>query len=87
MNKQDKVMERAIKITDYMIETGETVRNTAKKFHISKSTVHMDITERIQNINPIKAKKVKEVLQKNKEERHIRGGMATKKKYQELNKK
>ena len=73
--------DRASAFALYIIETGATVRDTAKKFDISKSTVHKDITERLQKINFPLYLKVKEVLEKNKQERHIRGGMATKKKY------
>jgi len=74
--------ERAIVFANYIIENNATVRKTAKKFNISKSTVHKDVTERLQKINKILFDEVKEVLNKNKAERHIRGGMATKEKYQ-----
>lgn len=65
-----------------MIEARATVRQTAKKFGISKSTVHKDMVERLVKINPELAQEVREVLNINKQERHIRGGMATKEKYQ-----
>ena len=65
-----------------MIEARATVRQTAKKFGISKSTVHKDMVERLVKINPELAQEVREVLNVNKQERHIRGGMATKEKYQ-----
>lgn len=73
--------DRAITFAQYIIEHGATVRETAKEFHISKSTVHKDVTERLPKINSRLYKQVKLVLEKNKQERHIRGGMATKRKY------
>ena len=73
--------ERAIELGEYIIESGATVRATAKKFHISKSTVHKDVSERLKTIEPQLYIKVKKVLDTNKAERHIRGGMATKIKY------
>lgn len=81
---KDYIEERAIEIANYIIESNATVRQTAKMFGISKSTVHKDISERLVYINPILAKDAKKVLEKNKAERHIRGGMATKKKYLKL---
>ena len=65
----------------YIVETKDTVRGAAKKFGISKSTVHKDVSERLKKINPELAKKVRVVLDENKAERHIRGGLATKRKY------
>ncbi len=65
----------------YIVENKATVRSTAAKFNISKSTVHKDVSERLKNINPRLYKDVKEVLEVNKSERHIRGGMATRRKY------
>ena len=62
------------------------MRNAAKKFSISKSTVHKDVTERLVKINPHLSLKVSEILEKNKSERHIRGGLATKEKYLKLSK-
>ena len=73
--------ERAISIANYMIEQGATVRQAAKEFGISKSTVHKDCQQRLLFINPALAKEVRKVLEKNKAERHIRGGMATREKY------
>ena len=64
-----------------MVETGATVRQAAAKFGVSKSTVHKDITDRMKKMNHPLYGAVQEVLKKNKEERHIRGGMATKRKY------
>lgn len=73
--------ERAIQLAQYLVETGATVRQTAAKFGVSKSTVHKDITERLYHLNLPLYTQAHEVLMKNKEERHIRGGMATRKKY------
>ena len=72
---------RAVHLGEYIIDTGATVRAAAKVFKISKSTVHKDVTERLRHDNPILYREVKRVLEKNKSERHIRGGMATRKKY------
>ena len=76
------IEERVKKVATYIIETGSTVRQTAKIFNISKSTIHKDILQRLEEINPSLAIEAKKVLEKNKEERHIRGGMATKLKYE-----
>ena len=73
--------ERCELLADYVIETGATVRAAAVHFGISKSTVHKDITENLKAVNPILQKQVQEVLNKNKNERHIRGGEATRAKY------
>ena len=73
--------ERCIVLGTYMVENNLTVRAVAQKFGISKSTVHKDCTDRLQQINPALAKEVRNVLEVNKQERHIRGGMATKEKY------
>ena len=72
---------RSILLGEYITETGATVRAAAKVFGVSKSTVHKDVTERLSRDDPVLFKQVKEVLEKNKSERHIRGGMATRKKY------
>jgi putative DeoR family transcriptional regulator (stage III sporulation protein D) len=77
--------ERILEIAEYIISTKATVRQAAKVFGVSKSTVHKDMTERLVEINPEKAKLVKEVLEFNKAERHIRGGRATRRKYLKLN--
>ncbi len=82
---KDYIEKRAIEIANYIIESKATVRQTAKMFGISKSTVHKDISERLVYINPVLAKEAKKVLEKNKAERHIRGGMATKEKYRKMN--
>ena len=73
--------ERCVIMGTYLIENNATVRSVAKKFGISKSTVHKDITENLKAVNPILQKQVQEVLNKNKNERHIRGGEATRAKY------
>ena len=78
--------ERAIELAQYIIDSKVTVRGAAKKFGISKSTVHKDVSERLIKINPSLAKEVREILDENKAERHIRGGMATKLKYSHLKK-
>ena len=79
--------ERAKLLATYIIENKSTVRQTAKKFNISKSTVHKDISERLEKVNPSLARDAKKVLEINKAERHIRGGMATKRKYSHENPK
>ena len=73
--------DRAISLGEYIIETGATVRAAAKKFHISKSTVHKDVSERLRKLNPQLYKEVRVILNTNKAERHIRGGIATREKY------
>ncbi len=75
------IEERAIKTAEYIIETKATVRQTARKFGVSKSTVHKDVTTRLSQINPKLAEETREVLDINKKERHIRGGLATREKY------
>ena len=75
------IEERAIEIANYMIENNATVRQAAKNFGISKSTVHKDVTERLEQVNPSLAAEARKVIDVNKSERHIRGGMATKEKY------
>lgn len=80
------IEERASKLAHYIIESKDTVRGTAKQFGISKSTVHKDVTDRLLKINPRLAEEVRTILDENKQERHIRGGMATKLKYANKNK-
>ena len=75
------IEERAITLAQYIIDSKDTVRGAAKKFGISKSTVHKDVSERLIHINHALAIEVRKVLDENKAERHIRGGMATKLKY------
>ena len=81
---KDYIEERAVEIAGYIIETNATVRQTAKKFGVSKSTVHKDVTDRLIQINPELASQARKVLDVNKSERHIRGGMATREKYLHL---
>ena len=78
----DTIDKRACELAVYMIETGSTVRSTAQKFGISKSTVHKDMQNRLPKCNKLLYEQVRTVLERNKRERHIRGGMATKRKYQ-----
>ena len=73
--------ERVIESATYIIEHNATVRQTAKQFGVSKSTVHKDLSQRLLSINPCLFEEVRAVLDKNKAERHIRGGLATKRKY------
>lgn len=75
------VEERAVELGEYIIENNATVRAAAKKFHISKSTVHKDVSDRLQVVNPQLYGKVRRVLEVNKAQRHIRGGIATREKY------
>ena len=79
---KDYIEERAVAIANYIIDHNAKVRQTAKSFGISKSTVHKDCTERLISINPALAAQTRVVLDLNKSERHIRGGMATREKYQ-----
>lgn len=78
---KDYIEERAISIANYIIDHNATVRQTAREFGVSKSTVHKDVTDRLMQINPSLAREARKVLDVNKSERHIRGGMATKEKY------
>ncbi len=78
---KEYIEERAINIANYIIENNATVRQTAKEFGISKSTVHKDVTDRLIQINPFLAAEARKVLDVNKSERHIRGGLATREKY------
>ena len=78
---KEYIEERAVEIATYIINHNATVRQAAKTFGVSKSTVHKDAGERIGYINPALAKEVRKVLEQNKCERHIRGGLATKEKY------
>lgn len=75
------IEERTVELANYIIEHKCTVREAAKKFGISKSTVHKDITERLGGINKALAERTHEILMENKQERHIRGGIATREKY------
>lgn len=81
------IEERAINLAHYIIDSKDTVRGAAKKFGVSKSTVHKDVSERLLHINQALAIEVREVLNENKAERHIRGGLATKLKYEKEHQK
>ena len=87
MKQLVSIEERANQLAHYIIDSKDTVRAAAKKFGISKSTVHKDVSERLKKINPSLAKEVRIILDENKAERHIRGGMATKLKYSHLKEK
>ena len=78
------VEERAAMLGEYIKENKATVRSTAKKFHVSKSTVHKDVSERLRYLDPQLYTEVKAVLEINKAQRHIRGGLATRKKYKNM---
>lgn len=78
---REYIEERALQIGEYIIESNATVRQAAKEFGVSKSTVHKDVTERLETVNPSMAADVKKVLDVNKAERHLRGGEATREKY------
>jgi len=78
---QNYIRKRAVRIAQHIIQTTDTVRQTADVFGISKSTVHKDVSERLPRINKQLAEEVKQVLEKNKAERHLRGGEATRQKY------
>ena len=84
---KDYMEDRVIAFSRYIIENSSTVRETAKHFFISKSTVHKDVTERLKHIDPDLYEQVRTVLNFNKAERHIRGGLATKEKYAKIHKK
>ena len=77
----DTIEKRACELAVYMIETGATVRAAARHFGISKSTVHKDLSQRLKQVNYALYLQVRQVLDENKRERHIRGGMATRRKY------
>jgi putative DeoR family transcriptional regulator (stage III sporulation protein D) len=79
---KDYIEDRVLEVAKYIIESKATIRRTARVFGVSKSTIHKDMTERLPTINPLIASKAKTILDINKAERHIRGGRATKLKYQ-----
>ena len=85
--KGQSIEERAVNLAHYIIDTKDTVRGAATKFGISKSTVHKDVSQRLININYALALEVRKILDENKAERHLRGGMATKLKYKHSNQK
>ena len=78
---KDLVEERAVELGVYIVENGATVRAAAKKFGVSKSTVHMDVSKRLERVDPQLFMEVRQVLDVNKAQRHIRGGIATREKY------
>jgi len=78
---QNYIRKRAVKVAQHILQTSDTVRRTAEVFGISKSTVHKDVAERLPRISQEMADQVKDILDKNKAERHLRGGEATRKKY------
>ena len=77
----DTMKDRARELAVYMIETGSTVRTAAKRFGISKSTVHKDLSQRLPTYDPMLYRQVRTILDRNRRERHIRGGLATRRKY------
>jgi len=81
---QEYIQKRVLEICAYILETRATVRQAAEVFGVSKSTVHKDMTERLPSLNKDLARKIKQVLDHNKSERHLRGGEATRRKYREL---
>ena len=83
---KDYIEKRAIELAEYIIDNNATVRKTAKEFNISKSTVHKDVHERLKKINPDLYREAQAILEQNKAERHIRGGMATREKYLKMDK-
>lgn len=84
---KEQPAQRAVTLGQYIIENKATVRSAAKRFGISKSTVHKDVSERLKKENPALYVQVKDILEINKQERHIRGGLATKRKYSEMKKR
>ncbi|MGO0123385.1 sporulation transcriptional regulator SpoIIID [Desulfothermobacter acidiphilus] len=80
---QDYIQRRVLEICAYILETRATVRQAAKVFSVSKSTVHKDMTERLPSLNRLLARKIRAILEQNKAERHLRGGEATRRKYRE----
>lgn len=81
---QDYIRDRVLSVSNYILESKATVRQTATIFGVSKSTVHKDVTERLPLLNEVIAAKVRDILDNNKAERHLRGGEATKRKYLSL---
>lgn len=79
-----RIEERVIEVAHYIIDSKDTVRGSAKKFGVSKSTIHKDVSQRLEKINKALYIEVRKILDENKAERHIRGGLATKKKYEKM---
>jgi len=82
---QNYIRKRAVRVAQHILQTSDTVRQTAEIFGISKSTVHKDVAERLPRINKDMSEQVKDILDKNKAERHLRGGEATRQKYAQIN--
>lgn len=80
---RDYIRKRVLDVSRYILDTESTVRQAAREFHVSKSTVHKDVTERLPDVNKSLYRRIKRILDKNKAERHIRGGEATRKKYKD----
>ncbi len=78
---KERIEERAVTLAQYIIESGATVRAAAARFGLSKSTVHKDISERLAQLRPALYEQAKAVLERNKAQRHLRGGAATRRKY------
>lgn len=78
------VEERAVELAEYIVENKTTVRAAAKQFGVSKSAVHMDVARRLRSLNPQLYSEVREILDINKAQRHIRGGLATREKYKSM---
>jgi len=83
---REYIEKRVLEIGEYMLKTGATVRQVANRFGVSKSTVHKDLTERLPEINPNLYEQVRKILETNKAQRHLRGGQATKEKYERCKK-
>lgn len=81
---KEYIADRVLEVAEYLLETGATVRACAKKFSVSKTTIHKDMRERLPLIKPELARRIDAVLNVNLKERHIRGGMATREKYREI---
>ena len=84
--KDYSIEQRAVNLAHYIVDSKDTVRGAAKQFGVSKSTVHKDVSERLIKINPALAVEIRAILDENKAERHIRGGLATKLKYSSMRK-
>lgn len=83
---KDYIEQRAVELARYIIDNSATVRSAAQVFNVSKSTVHKDVHERLAKINPALYREVQKILEVNKAERHIRGGLATREKYRSKSK-
>ena len=84
MRQYDRIRQRTIEFAHYIVENNATIRQTANAFHISKSTVHKDVRQHLKTVDMVLYEKVADILETNLKERHIRGGIATKKKYEDL---